>query len=54
MTSIVNLVKNGLGVAVIPKHAIKRSDGLIIHELPGGRKSTILTGSFWVDDSEIV
>jgi DNA-binding transcriptional LysR family regulator len=39
--SIVNLVKNGAGIAVVPDHTLKRNDGLVIHELPDLTQSEI-------------
>lgn len=34
LSSIVNLVKNGVGIAVIPDHVLKKADSLFVQELP--------------------
>ncbi|MCK5882058.1 MAG: LysR family transcriptional regulator [Bacteriovoracaceae bacterium] len=34
ITTIVNLVKSGVGIATVPAHTIKRSDKLFTYELP--------------------
>lgn len=41
ITTIVNLVKNGLGIAVVPDHVLKKNDNLISYELPELGKSEI-------------
>ena len=35
ISTIVQLAKNGVGIAVIPDHVIKKNDSIIIEELPG-------------------
>lgn len=41
ITTIVNLVKQDVGVAVVPDHVIKRTDNLIVTELPEFKASKI-------------
>lgn len=39
--TIINLVKNGVGIAVVPDHTLKKSDNFKIYELPELSKSEI-------------
>ena len=39
--TIVNLVKQDVGVAVVPDHVIKKNDNLIVTELPEFKASNI-------------
>jgi len=39
--SIVTLVKQGVGVAVVPDHTLKKNEGLIVYELPELQESEI-------------
>ncbi|MEI8346228.1 MAG: LysR family transcriptional regulator [Pseudomonadota bacterium] len=41
ITTIVNLVKNQLGIAVVPDHVLKPGDGLKVYEMPELKKSEI-------------
>lgn len=41
ITTIVNLVKQDVGVAVVPDHVIKKTDNLIVTELPEFKASNI-------------
>lgn len=41
ITTIVNLVKNNVGIAVVPDHAVKKSDNLYVEELKEIKKSEI-------------
>lgn len=41
ITTIVNLVKQDVGVAVVPDHVIKKNDNLIVTELPEFKASNI-------------
>ncbi len=34
ITTIVNLVKNGVGIAVVPDHVLKKSDSIFCYDLP--------------------
>lgn len=45
MTSIVNLVKMGAGVAVVPEHTLKKTDKLILTDLSKIEKSTVFMTS---------
>ncbi|MBT6325645.1 MAG: LysR family transcriptional regulator [Bdellovibrionales bacterium] len=45
ITTIVNLVKQGIGIAVVPDHAIKNEDQLICNKLPKMPKSEIFMTS---------
>lgn len=40
-TSIISLVKNDVGIAVIPDHLIKKEDQLKVQEIPGLPSSQI-------------
>lgn len=39
--SIISLVKNGVGIAVVPDHLIRKDDQLKVHEVPGLPSSQI-------------
>ncbi|MCK5071897.1 MAG: LysR family transcriptional regulator [Bacteriovoracaceae bacterium] len=41
ITTIVNLVKNNVGIAIVPDHVIKKTDRLKFYDLPGLPKSEI-------------
>jgi len=41
ITSIVELVKNNVGIAVVPDHVLKKTDSLVVQELPNLGKSEI-------------
>jgi len=41
ITTIVNLVRNGVGIAVVPDHLLKKSDGLKNYKIPRPKKSEI-------------
>lgn len=41
LTSVVNLVRSGLGIAVVPDHVLKKNDRLFISQLPQLKKSEI-------------
>ena len=34
ITTMVNLVKAGVGIAIVPDHVVKKSDNLIVTEVP--------------------
>jgi DNA-binding transcriptional LysR family regulator len=41
MTSIITLVKKGVGIAIIPDHLLKPQDNLKIYELKGLPKQVV-------------
>lgn len=41
ISTIINLVKNDVGIAVVPDHVLKKSDNLIVQNLPGLPRSEI-------------
>lgn len=45
ITTIVNLVKNNVGIAIVPDHALKNSNGLNMYPLKDQKKSNIYMSS---------
>lgn len=41
ITSVVNLVKNNIGIAIVPDHVLGQDDDLIMTSITGGKKSKV-------------